>query len=44
MWNHFKINFNIYYPLKNKNENMQIVGEPIALSNWLREDEKPVKM
>ena len=44
MWNHFKINFNIYYPLKNKNENMQIVGEPIPLSNWLREDEKPVKM
>ena len=44
MWNHFKINFNIYYPLKNKNENMQIVGDPTGLGNWLREGEKPVKM
>ena len=44
MWNHFKINFNIYFPLKNKYENMQIVGEPIGLANWLREDEKPIKM
>ena len=44
MWNHFKINFNIYFPLKNKYENLQIVGEPIGLANWLREDEKPIKM
>ncbi len=44
MWNHFKINFNIYYPLKDENEYMQIVGDPIGLGNWLREGEKPVKM
>ena len=44
MWNHFKINFNIYYPLKDKNEYMQIVGDPIGLGNWLREGEKPIKM
>ena len=44
MWNHFKINFNIYYPLKDDNEYMQIVGDPIGLGNWLREGEKPIKM
>ena len=44
IWNHFTITFNIYYPLKDKDETFQIVGEPPALANWQRKEEKPVPM
>ena len=44
IWNHFVIELNIYFPLKDPSENLQVVGEPPVLANWLREGESPVKM
>lgn len=44
VWNHFKINFNIHYVPSNQDSYMQVVGDPPALSNWQKENEKPVKM
>jgi len=43
LWNYFIINFNIYYPLRNPNQYIQIV-DSIGLGNWLREGEKLIKM
>ena len=44
VWNHFKINFNIHYVPPNPGAYMQVVGDPISLSNWQKNNEKPVKM
>jgi protein-tyrosine phosphatase len=44
VWNHFKINFNIHYVPPNPDAYMQVVGDPMALSNWQKNNEKPVKM
>ena len=44
VWNHFKINFNIHYVPPNPDAYMQVVGDPTALSNWQKNNEKPVKM
>ena len=44
VWNHFKINFNIHYIPPNPDAYMQIVGDPISLSNWGKNNEKPIKM
>ena len=44
VWNHFKINFNIHYVPPNPDAYMQVVGDPNALSNWQKNNEKPVKM
>lgn len=44
VWNHFKINFNIHYVPSNPDSFMQVVGDPPALSNWQKQNEKPVKM
>lgn len=44
VWNHFKITFNIYYPLNNKDEHFQIVGSPQGLNNWQLDGRKPIKM
>ena len=44
VWNHFKINFNIHYISPTPGAYMQVVGDPMALSNWQKNDEKPVKM
>ena len=44
VWNHFKINFNIHYVPPNPGSYMQVVGDPMALSNWQKSNEKPVKM
>lgn len=44
IWNHFQITFNIYFPLNNKDEHFQIVGEPLALADWQRNGSKPVQM
>ena len=43
-FNHFKINFNIYYIFSNPDAFMQIVGDPTSLSKWQKQGEKPVKM
>jgi len=34
VWEKFVINFNLYYPLKNDSEKMQITGEVNELGNW----------
>ena len=44
VWNHFKINFNIHYVPPTPGAYMQIVGDPISLSNWGKNNEKPIKM
>ena len=44
IWNHFIINFNIYFPLKNPNDYLQIVGDPKPLSNWMLNNQPPIKM
>ena len=44
VWNHFKINFNIHYVPPTPGAYMQVVGDPISLSNWQKNNEKPVKM
>lgn len=44
IWEHFNISFNIYFPLKSNKQVFQIVGEPQALANWLRKEEKPIRM
>ena len=42
-FNHFAIEFNIYYPI-NDHSRMQLVGEPPELANWQREEESPLVM
>ena len=44
VWNHFKINFNIHYVPPTPGAYMQVVGDPLSLSNWQKNNEKPVKM
>ena len=44
IWNHFKINFNIHYEPPNQDTYMQISGAPISLTNWQKNNEKPIKM
>ena len=44
VWNHFKINFNIHYVPPTPGSYMQVVGDPISLSNWGKNNEKPIKM
>ena len=44
VWNHFKINFNIHYVPPTPGAYMQVVGDPISLSNWGKNNEKPIKM
>ena len=44
VWNHFKINFNIHYVPPTPGAYMQVVGDPMSLSNWQKNNEKPVKM
>lgn len=44
VWNHFTITFNIFYPLKDEFDSLNIVGSAKSLSNWLRDNEEPVKM
>ena len=44
VWNHFKINFNIHYVPPTLGTYMQVVGDPISLSNWGKNNEKPIKM
>ena len=44
VWNHFKINFNIHYVPSNPDSYMQVVGDPPALSNWQKGNEKPIKL
>ena len=44
VWNHFKINFNIHYVPPTLGAYMQVVGDPISLSNWGKNNEKPIKM
>ena len=44
VWNHFKINFNIHYIPPNPDAYMQVVGDPISLSNWGKHNEKFLKM
>jgi hypothetical protein len=44
IWNHFTISFNIYYPLKDGFDSINIVGAPKPLGNWLRKGEEPIQM
>ena len=44
IWNHFKINFNIHYEPPNQDTYMQISGAPNSLTNWQKNNEKPIKM
>ncbi len=44
VWEHFCMSFNIYYPLNNEMEYLQIIGGPKELGNWFREGGQPVKM
>jgi len=44
VWNHFKINFNIHYVPPTPGAYMQVVGDPVSLSNWGKNNEKPIKM
>jgi hypothetical protein len=44
VWEHFYIIFNIYYPLKNDIEYLQIVGKPKELGHWGKDGELPAKM
>lgn len=44
MWEHFSINFNIYYPLTNDTEYMQIIGGPKPLGAWFKDGGGPIKM
>jgi hypothetical protein len=44
IWNHLTINFNIYYPLNNEEEYMQIVGDPKNLGNWFKNGGSPLRM
>lgn len=43
-WEAFLLEFNIYYPLNNNFEYMQIVGGAKVLGNWLLENGLPCKM
>jgi hypothetical protein len=43
-WETFSIIFNIYYPLKNEIEYLEIIGEPHSLGNWLRDQGSPIRM
>ena len=40
----FTISFNIYYPLKDGFDSINIVGAPKPLGNWLRKGEEPIQM
>ena len=44
IWNHFTISFNIYYPLKDGFDSINIVGAPQPLNNWLRKGEETIQM
>jgi len=43
-WETFTVEFNIYYPLKNDYEYMQIVGGAKGIGNWLLDNGQPCKM
>jgi hypothetical protein len=44
VWEHFYVVFNIYYPLENDVEYLQIVGKPKELGSWLVDGGIPAKM
>jgi hypothetical protein len=44
VWEHFYVIFNIFYPLNNEVEYLQIVGEPKELGCWLKDDCPPARM
>jgi len=44
IWNHFKINFNIHYEPPNQDTYIQISGAPNSLTNWQKNNERPIKM
>jgi hypothetical protein len=44
VWEHFSIAFNIYYPLSNETEHMQIIGRPDEMGAWFKNGGMPVKM
>jgi hypothetical protein len=43
-WESFLLEFNIYYPLKNDCEYMQLVGGAKGIGNWLNDKGVPCKM
>lgn len=43
-WEIFTMEFNIYYPLKNDYEYMQIIGGAKGIGNWLLENGVPCRM
>lgn len=43
-WEMFLVEFNIYYPLKNDYEFMQLVGGAKGIGNWLLDNGQPCKM
>jgi len=43
-WETYMIEFNIYYPLKNDYEYMQIVGGSKGIGNWLLDNGVPCRM
>lgn len=44
VWEHFSISFNIYYPLSNSTEYMQVVGDLKELGSWFKNGASPIKM
>ncbi len=44
VWEHFSIGFNIFYPLANQTEYMQIIGGVDGLGSWFKNGGSPVKM
>ena len=44
VWEHFSITFNIYYPLSNETEHLQIIGSPAEIGAWFKNGGLPVKM
>jgi hypothetical protein len=44
IWEHFTISFNIFYPLANSTEYLQIIGGVSGLGSWFKDGGHPVKM
>ena len=44
VWERFYVTFMIYFPVKNENEVMQIMGAPIAIGKWFQDGGKPLRM
>lgn len=44
VWEHILLTFHIYYPLKNENEFIQIMGRLKELGNWFANGNEPKQM